>query len=285
MTVSIRRLSHGLGAEISGIDLRAPLSESTYGEIHRTLLEYGIVLFRDQPLTTGQHIAFSRGFGALDTHDNAPQDRHPDYPEVLLITTRPKSDGKPSDTRYTGRVWHSDHSFTLVPALGSLLRAVAVPEVGGNTMFTNMFAAYDALSEGMKKLIANLHGVHTTARKIDDPARAADMKRRNPPVAQPVVRVHPESGRKALYIGEKVRHFAGMTAEESRPLIDYLCQHATRPEFVYRHAWRANDLIFWDNRSTMHIALGDFDINELRHMERTTLLGTPSGYVYDGPLH
>ena len=285
MSLSVRRLSHGLGAEISGVDLREPLAENTYGEIHRALLEHGIVLFRDQPMSTGQHIAFSRGFGELDKHDNAPQDQHPDHPEVLMVTTKPQADGRPSDSRYTGRVWHSDHSFTLAPAMGSLLRAVAVPEVGGNTMFTNMVMAYDTLSAGMQRLIADLHGVHATSRKIDDPARAANMKRRNPPVAQPVVRVHPETGRKALYIGEKVQHFVGMTVEESKPLIEYLCKHATRPEFVYRHAWRDNDLMFWDNRSTMHIALGDFDINVLRHMERTTILGTPSGYVYDGPLH
>jgi len=136
----------------------------------------------------------------------------------------------------------------------------------------------------MKKLIANLHGIHLSGtRKLANDntglTRQEEQKRINPPVAQPVVRVHPETGRKALYIGEKVSRFEGMTAEESRPLIDYLVRHATRPEFVYRHQWRENDILIWDNRCTMHQALGDFDETQLRHMERTTVRGTPSGYV------
>jgi taurine dioxygenase len=128
------------------------------------------------------------------------------------------------------------------------------------------------------------HGIHLSGtRRIANPrtgiARAEEQKRINPPVAQPVVRVHPETGRKALYIGEKVKRFDGMTEEESRPLIEFLVRHATRPEFCYRHQWRQNDLLAWDNRSTLHLALGDFDETELRHMERTTILGTPSGCV------
>ena len=175
-------------------------------------------------------------------------------------------------------------SFTLVPSLGSLLRCVNAPPVGGDTLFANMYMAYDALSDGMKKLLEGLHGIHLSGtRKIANDntgvTRAVEQKRLNPPVAQPVVRVHPETGRKALYIGEKVGRFDNMTAEESRPLIDYLCRHATRPEFVYRHNWRENDIVVWDNRCTMHCALGDFDETQLRHLERTTVLGTPSGYV------
>lgn len=284
MALQLRRLANGLGAEVMGLDL-ARVGEREFGEINRAWLDHGILLFRGQRLTTPQHIAFSRGFGELDTHESSAPDRHPDYNEVLLITNKPKPSGAPSDTRYTGRVWHSDHSFTPRPALGSLLRAVEIPDVGGDTMFTNMYLAYETLSDGMKQMIADLHGVHTTARKVDDPERLADMKRRNPPVAQPLVRVHPETGRKALYVGEKVKQIAGFTAEESKPLLDYLCKHATRHEFVYRHQWRRDDLLMWDNRCTMHIALGDYDETKLRHMERTTVLGTPSGYVYDGALH
>jgi taurine dioxygenase len=159
-----------------------------------------------------------------------------------------------------------------------------IPEVGGDTLFANMTMAYESLSEGMKKLIADLHGIHMSGtRKIANQAtgaeRAEEQKRINPPVAQPVVRVHPETGRKALYVGEKVSRFDGMSEEESRPLIDYLNRHATRPEFVYRHQWRRHDIVVWDNRCTMHQALGDFDETQRRHMERTTVLGTPSGYV------
>ena len=147
-----------------------------------------------------------------------------------------------------------------------------------------MYLAYATLSEGMKKLIAELHGIQLSGtRKINEPTtgepRAEEQRRINPPVAQPVVRVHPETGRKALYLGDKVKRFDAMSEAESKPLIDYLNGHATRPEFVYRHQWRKHDILAWDNRCTMHQALGDFDEDELRDMERTTVLGTPSGYI------
>ena len=280
MTISLRPLSYALGAEVQGVDLAEPLSNSEFDQIHRAFLERGILLFREQKITREQHIAFSRRFGELDTHDSLPRDRHPDYPELLLVTNIPKANGAPSDSKYTGQLWHSDMSFTLVPSLGSLLRGITIPPVGGDTMFTNMYMAYDTLSDGMKKMIDGLHGIHTGSRKIVDLSadRAAEQKKLNPPIAQPVVRVHPETGRKALYIGEKVSCFAGMTEEESRPLIDYLVRHATRPQFVYRHQWRADDIVMWDNRCTMHVALGDYPEGEIRHLERTTIKGTPSGY-------
>lgn len=280
MTISLRPLSYALGAEVQGVDLAKPLSNSEFDRIHRAFLERGILLFREQKITREQHIAFSRRFGELDTHDSLPRDRHPDYPELLLVTNIPKANGAPSDSKYTGQLWHSDMSFTLAPSLGSLLRGITIPPVGGDTMFTNMYMAYDTLSDGMKKMIDGLHGIHTGSRKIVDLSadRAAEQKKLNPPIAQPVVRVHPETGRKALYIGEKVSCFAGMTEEESRPLIDYLVRHATRPQFVYRHQWRADDIVMWDNRCTMHVALGDYPEGEIRHLERTTIKGTPSGY-------
>ena len=284
MAMRLRNLSYALGAEVCGIDVAKPMSESTFGEVYQAFLAHGILLFRDQDVTREQHIEFSRRFGALDRHDALPRDRHPQYPELLMVTNEPKPDGSPSDTRYTGRQWHSDMSFTTAPSLGSLLKCYAVPEVGGDTLFANMYLAYDALSAGMKKLIADLHGIHLSGtRKLANSTtgviRAEEQKRINPPVAQPVVRTHPETGRKALYIGEKVKRFDGMTEEESAPLIDYLVRHATRPEFVYRHQWRKHDILAWDNRCVMHQALGDFDEMQLRHMERTTVLGTPSGYV------
>ncbi|MBV9836039.1 MAG: TauD/TfdA family dioxygenase [Alphaproteobacteria bacterium] len=280
MTITLRRLSNALGAEVQGVDLGKTLSNSEFDQIHRAFLDHGILLFRDQEITREQHIAFSRRFGELDTHDSLPRDRHPDYPELLLVTNIPKANGAPSDSKYTGHLWHSDMSFTPVPSLGSLLRGITIPDVGGDTMFTNMAKAYDALSDGMKKMIADLHGIHTGTRKIADLSsdRAAEQAKLNPPIAQPLVRVHPETGRKTLYIGEKVSCFVGMTEEESKPLIDYLVKHATRPQFIYRHQWRTNDIVFWDNRCTMHIALGDYEEGKIRHLERTTVKGTPSGY-------
>jgi len=284
MPLKLRKLSYALGAEVCDIDVAGAMSERQFGEIYRAFLDNGILLFRNQDITRDQHIEFSRRFGELDRHEALPRDRHPQYPELLMVTNEPKPDGSPSDTKYTGRQWHSDMSFTTAPSLGSLLKSYAVPDVGGDTLFANMTLAYEALSDGMKKLIANLHGIHQSGtRKLANDAtgreRAEEQRRLNPPVAQPVVRVHPETGRKALYIGEKVSRFDGLTAEESKPLIQYLVRHATKPEFVYRHQWQKNDILVWDNRCTMHQALGDFDETQLRHLERTTVLGTPSGYV------
>jgi len=286
MVMKLRRLSNALGAEICDIDISKPMSESTFGEIYTAFLQHGILLFRNQNISREQHIEFSRRFGELDDHKSLPRDRHPDYPELLLVTNQPNPDGTPSESRYTGRSWHTDLSYTTRPALGSLLRCYKLPEVGGDTLFANMTMAYDALSDGMKKLIADLQGIHLSGtRKINTleagVARQAEVMKLNPPIAQPVVRVHPETGRKALYLGEKVKRFDGMTEDESKPLIDYLNQHATRPEFVYRHQWRENDILVWDNRCTMHQALADFDETQLRHLERTTVMGTPSGRVVE----
>ena len=278
--ISLRPLSHSLGAEVQGVNVGGALSNAEFDQIHQAFLDHGILLFRDQKITREQHIAFSRRFGELDDHASLPQDRHPDYPELLLVTNIPETDGRPSASKYTGHQWHSDMSFTLVPSLGSLLRGITIPPVGGDTMFTNMYRAYDALSDGMKKMIDGLHAIHTGRRKVDDPkaAREREQSKINPPIAQPVVRVHPETGSKALYVGDKVSCLVGMTPEESRPLIDYLVKHATRPQFIYRHQWRQDDIVLWDNRCTMHIALGDYEEGEIRHLERTTVKGTPSGY-------
>jgi len=287
MTIKLRKLSYALGAEVLDVDVSRPMSEQQFGEIYRAFLDNNILLFRNQSISREQHIEFSRRFGELDRHDSLPRDRHPRHPEVLMVTNEPKPDGTPSDTKYTGRQWHSDMSFTTAPSLGSLLKSYAVPDVGGDTLFANMYLAYETLSDGMKRMLADLHGIHQSGtRKIANETtgvpRAEEQKRLNPPVAQPVVRVHPETGRKALYIGEKVSRFDGLTAAESKPLIEFLCRHATRPEFLYRHQWRKNDIVVWDNRCVMHQALGDFDETQLRHMERTTVLGTPSGYVVVG---
>jgi taurine dioxygenase len=278
--MQVRPLSYSLGAEIIGVDLGSPIDDDLFEGIHRAFLDHGVLLFRDQHLTREQHIAFSRRFGDLDTHDTLPRDRHPEYPELLMVTNEPKPDGKPGDGKYTGHLWHSDLSFTLQPALGSVLRAVEIPPVGGDTMFANMTKAYEQLSSGMKRLAESLHGIHTGMRKIVDLTRERDEETRRliPPIAQPVVRIHPETGRKALYIGEKVSCFVDMSEAESKPIIDYLCRHATRPQLCYRHSWRPRDVLMWDNRCTMHAALGDYDDGERRHMERTTIKGTPSGY-------
>ena len=284
MALKLRKLSYALGAEVCDTNVAAPMSETQFGDIYQAFLDNGILLFRDQDITREQHIEFSRRFGELDKHESLPRDRHPKHPELLLVTNEPNADDTPSNSRYTGRQWHSDMSFTPVPSLGSLLKSYVVPEVGGDTLFANMTLAYNTLSDGMKKLIADLHGIQLAGtRKINHAPtgleRLEEQKKLNPPIAQPVVRVHPETGKKALYLGDKVKRFDGMTEEESLPIIKYLNAHATRSAFLYRHQWRKNDIVVWDNRCTMHQALGDFDERQRRHMERTTVLGTPSGYV------
>jgi taurine dioxygenase len=279
MAIRTRPLSYQLGLEILDVDLARPIDADTFQAIHQAFLDSeGLLLFRNQKVTREQHIAFTRRFGELDLHEAVPLDRHPDHPEVLVVANEPVIDGMKANGRYIGQVWHSDLAPSLAPAMGSLLRAIEIPPVGGDTMFTNMYAAYDALSDGMKKLIENLHGVHIRGRKAVSADWEKENRRLNPPVAQPVVRVHPDTGRKALYIGEPVRSFEHMTEEESLPLIRYLVAHATRPQFVYRHQWQPDDMLFWDNRCTMHYALGDYDQSKRRYMERTTVRGAPSGY-------
>jgi len=272
------------GVEIEDVDLSRDLDDQTFARIEQAFNQRSVVLFRNQRIQHAQHVNFSRRFGELDRHDAFPSDRHPDYPELMVVTNDSAPDGTPSVSRYTGRRWHTDMSQTLTPSLGSLLRCWRVPEVGGDTLFANMYLAYETLSEGMQKLIDGLHAVHVAGtRQLEntaaDKAHAEEQRRISPPVAHPVARVHPETGRKAIYLGEKVTRFDGMSDEESKPLIDYLNRHATRSEFVYRHQWKPHDIVLWDNRCTMHQALGDFDPAQSRYMERSTVLGTPSGYV------
>jgi taurine dioxygenase len=286
VSMIVKRLSYGIGAEIQGVDLRGPIAQETIGSIREVWVENCIVLFRGQELTPQQHIDFSARFGPLDDHQALYKSRHPEYPQIFIVTTRPNADGTPSNTRETGVNWHSDLSYTLRPATGSLLYCLEIPEVGGDTRFANMYLAYETLSDGVKRLIEPLQAVHSYAWAVHDTAAGRDpayMKAHievNPPVAQPIVRIHPETGRKALYVSEgTTTHIAGMTREESLPILQWLYTHSVRPEFTYRHQWRRGDLIMWDNRSAMHQALRDRVPGTCRHMHRTTILGEPSGVL------
>ena len=165
MPIEVRPLSYALGAEIRGVDIASSCSTQDRQEIHKAFLQYGILLFRGQRITREQHIAFSRNFGELDRHESLPMDRDPKYNELLMVTNDSKADGSPSNSRYTGQMWHSDMSFTLAPAMGSLLRAVEVPQVGGDTLFANMYLAYETLSSRLKAMISDLHGIHHSERK------------------------------------------------------------------------------------------------------------------------
>ena len=281
-----RRLSNAFGIEIQDLDLRQRLDDATIASVRALWVENGIVLLRSQDISAQQLIDFSRRFGELDLHETVKPLRHPEIPELAVLSTIPV-DGKPSPTEMVGRHWHSDLSYTTRPPMGSIFHAQLLPEVGGDTLFASTAAAYDALSDAMKAMIEPLWAVHdymqVESMKRRDPEIVAILRKNNPPVAQPLVRVHEETGRKTLYLGDQLtRRIVGMTERESAPLLRFLCEHAVDPLFTYRQKWSKNDIIMWDNRSTMHLALADFPKGAHRYCVRTTVLGTPSGYLYQG---
>ena len=229
--IRVEPLSTWLGAEVAGVDLAAPVADETFGEIRRAFGEYGVVFFRDQRLTPEQHLAFAERFAPIDI--NRFFSAVPGYPMIAEVRKEPEQ------TRNIGGGWHTDHSYDQVPALGSMLYAREVPRTGGDTLFASMYAAYDALSEGLKATLEGLRACHSS-RHVFGPeayARRGDLVGRigNPELAtqdavHPVVIRHPQTGRKALYVnpGFTLR-FEGWTEEESRPLLEYLYRHAHAP--------------------------------------------------------
>jgi len=288
--MKIRPLSMAIGAEITDVDLAKPLSDAQWSEIYAAWLKHIVLVFPGQKLSPEQQIAFAGRFGPLDDHADDPTYRLPDYPQIYMIGNY-MINGKMSATKDTGRKWHSDHSYTTRPTLISMLYCRQIPPVGGTTAFSNMQMAYDMLSDKLKSFLDGLEAVHdlshyitpslTWKPKVKDPTKLRD---KNPPVIQPVVRVHPETGRKALYISEaQTSRFVGLTPEEGRGLLDLLFKHMATPEFTYRHNYQVDDLVFWDNRSCQHIALADYnhDSSNPRLMYRLTVLGEPSGRLLD----
>lgn len=279
--LSIRRLSGALGAEIQDIDVAGPLDEGTVAALRVALAEYCVLLFRDQTLTPAQHIAFTRRFGPLQELTLGSY-LHKEHPEIFVVSNKPVA-GKPSDTRRTGRRWHTDMCYTPTPCRGSLLYAMEVPSVGGDTVFANMQRAFETLSGGMQAMVEKLRVIHDLGKvpefKGRDPEATAKIIADNPPVEHPLVWSHPDSERKSLFLSQYLAYcFVGMTEAESAPILDYLNAHATRIENTWRHQWRVGDLIFWDNRSVMHCAPEDYDMSDpanARHMHRTTLAGPP----------
>ena len=275
-------LSYALGAELISIDMRETLGEQDIRLIQETWHGQHVIVLRNQDANPEDILRFARSFGSLDNHEATPFYRMEGYPHLMEITTKPFN-GRPSETRNVGRNWHSDYSYTGRPAAASMLYCVKPAPIGGDTMFCNMVRAYETLTDKMRKIVDDLYSVYdislTEGFYERDASEVAETKRLNPPIAHPAVRVHPGSGKKALYVSERVSHFHGMTAEESRPIIDFLCSHATKHENVYRHQWKAGDLVCWDNRTTMHVALTDFDQSEVRHMLRATIIGEESGFL------
>jgi len=273
-SIAVRAVSTAVGAEILGLDLADTLPDATIDAIRHALFQHGVVFFRDQKLTPEQHAAFAQRFGAINV--NRFFKTVDGYPMIAEVRKEPDQVGN------IGGGWHTDHSYDQVPAMGSILYAREVPETGGDTLFASMYAAYDALSDGLKQTLERLQAVHSSRHVFGVEAYAGrgDLKGRylNPEAAtqdavHPVVVRHPGLGRKALYVNSAFTvRFVGWTDEESRPLLQYLYQHAARPEFTYRFQWREGSLAFWDNRCTWHYALNDYH-GHRRLMHRITVEG------------
>ena len=276
----IRPLAGPLGAEVIGLDLSRPVNTEDFRRIHQAHLDHHVLVFRDQAtLTPDQHVAFSGRFGPLQIHV-LNTFALPGHPEVLIVSNILEN-GKPIGLGDAGVFWHSDLSYKEKPSLGSLLHAHELPAEGGDTLFANQHLAWDSLSAELKKTIAPLKAEHHYL------ARYAELQARSPwrpnlspeqvaqvkPVAQPVVRTHPESGRKALFVSE---HFTtrilGVPEDESRALLAELFAHSVQPQFQYRHRWQPHDLVFWDNRSVLHLAAGTPD-HLRRKLYRVTIEG------------
>ncbi len=286
--IVIRRTDGPVGGEISGVDLSQPVDDGTFERIRKAYHEHSVLVFRGQKLAPAQQVAFSRRFGDLDIHV-LKQFLLPDQPEKLVISNILEN-GKPIELADAGRVavWHTDVSYMREPSAGSALHALEVPkneagEIVGDTLFASTFLAFDALSDAMKKRLEGLKAIHRMTkgydREGDAPAMRlkydASQRAQTPDQAHPLIRTHPVTGRKCIYINQLcVTGIVGMPDAESGPLLDELYAHCTRPEFIYRHKWRLGDLLMWDNCSLQHLAVQDYALPQRRRMHRTTIRGS-----------
>lgn len=270
-TIAVLPLASALGAEISGVNLASDLSSNTVSEIRQAWLAHGVVFFRDQALTSAEYLNFARTIGE-------PME----YPflrglgEFPLITEVTKL---PDETINFGGLWHTDTAYLEEPPMATMLLGRVVPPVGGDTIWASMYAAYDALSEGLKDLLSGLTAVNTSSLaavsktredRIQDSGYQTELSYS---AEHPVIRSHPETGRNALYVNRAhTERFVGMTEEESRPLLQWLFAHSVRPEFTCRFRWLTDSLALWDNRCTLHNPVNDYH-GQLRTMHRITLAG------------
>ncbi|MEA9564308.1 MULTISPECIES: TauD/TfdA family dioxygenase [unclassified Xanthomonas] len=268
-----------LGAEVIGLDLSQPLDAATFTRIHQAHLDHHVLVFRDQRITPAQQVDFSRRFGPLQIHvlRNFQLRGHPE----VLVVSNIKENGEPIGLGDAGHYWHSDLSYKETPSLGSLLHAQELPSDGGDTLFANQHLAWQTLPEPLKRRVQDLRAEHSYLAKYEalrarnpwrpalTPEQIAEVK----PVQHPIVRTHPETGQKALFVSE---HFTtrvvGLPDDESAALLQTLFEHSTRDALVYRHQWQAHDMVFWDNRSVMHLAAGTPD-HLRRRLNRTTIEG------------
>ncbi|MGE0312179.1 MAG: TauD/TfdA dioxygenase family protein [Lautropia sp.] len=270
--IEVVRVAGALGAELRGVDLREPLSDAQLGAIRRAWLEHLVVFFRDQPLTPSQFLAFARRIGEPVEYPFVKGlDGHPEIIEVKKLE---------HETSNFGGIWHSDTVYLERPPMASMLLARELPPFGGDTLFANMYLAFETLSEGLRKTLSTLVAVHSSAkadvsRTREDRIRTdgRDAPSRTYLSEHPVVRTHPETGRKALYVNvAHTQRFVGWTEDESRALLEYLYQHQVRPEHTCRFVWQPGSIALWDNRCTLHNPVNDYH-GHRRVMHRITLAG------------
>lgn len=273
----IRPLCAGLGAELAGVDLSRAVDDDLYARIHAAFLDYQLLLFRDQELPPGNQVALGRRFGEVQVH--VMNQYHADgFPELYFLSNLDEK-GRPSG-RHPDKgtlAWHTDGSWRRVTGQATIMYAVEVPAEGGDTYFCDMYGAYDALDREMKARLADLRAVHNldfsrTRRHGEDPMTEA-QKRDVPPVDHPIVRTHPETGRKCIFLGDHAETVAGLDYREGRELVEEINALAIRPELSYRHRWRPGDLAIWDNRCLMHCATPYDTGRGRRVMRRCTILG------------
>ena len=270
-------LSDLMGAEVIGLDLARPFDDLTMETVHQAFLDYQLLVFRDQDLDKPQQIAFTEQFETLERHTkfNKGADAFP----LVHVVSNLNDAGKPSG-KVKSTLWHSDKSFRPEPCMATILHAKVMPPDGGDTVYANMYAAYAALPESEKEFLKGKKVVHSWELSRENIGRvmSEDEIRDAPPNAHPLARVHPETGRTALFLGMHASHIEGMPFEEGRAKILELEAHATKPEFTFRHTWRPGDVVMWDNRCLLHRADPNFDAAAFpRVLHRTCLRGTPTG--------
>ena len=281
--MDLRKLGRSIGAEVTGVDLRR-LDDASFQQIHQAFLAHQVIVVRDQTLTPDVQLAFSRRFGPLEDQLNAHYTVE-GYPEVLVLSNDIK-DGKPVGLIDGGDFWHSDSSHRERPSMATMLYAVKNPRQGGDTEFANMYAAYETLPEALKQRIAGLKGVHAVSKlknkRVTVSARRPDGKdfyerqKSIPDQVWPLVRTHPETGRKALYVSPRFTiGIEGLAEDEADEILDQLFAHQIREELLYRHKWRDGDLVIWDNRCVIHHATGGYTYPDVRTMHRTVIAGDP----------
>ena len=276
--LELRPLTDHIGMEVLNIDATQPIDAATFTELRHALNTHSVLLLRNQAVNEAQHVAFAREFGELQVHVLSQYLTTP-YPE-LYVLSNVKQDGKAIGNHKEGWNWHSDWSYYEVPCFGSVLHAVEVPPVGADTLFSSMFAAYDALDSETKQLIQPLSAVHSYATYYakafaDREPLSDEQKAKTPDVVHPLVRRHQETGRPSLFVGQDiVKEIVGLSPEESEALLARLNAHATSETFTYRHKWQAHDLLIWDNRCTMHQATPYDDVAYRRVMHRATVKGS-----------